>query len=431
VNALSPFYCIPRDRLEGRSAEMAFADAVYCLASTQGWAFEEISRAQALDLEFQTASAFSGLDPGTVNEEADQAARLGWLRRTGMGDRSTEQVYLLDYGELANGNGAPRKPVNYVTNGWLRTVYQLSRSYLPQRVLNLVWLMRFGPEPRDVSVEELRVRAAPANSRPLSRTRIVDALDLLERLGILIPEGGGYRLDRECFDAPSPSPDEVQGRWDRRRLLKTDTFLQLSSEDTRRAQLALDILLAGRFDPEHDLRQIYDDLRWAGEQDDLDLLLTLARRRPRHNHQPGWDGLWRNFLKRRMEQRASRQRLRSAESVVRFDRSSEHAVLLGLVGPSVEEIGDLWLFARLRSKLETRQLARVEGAAPQVRLHLNWGASVELLSTSLNLGQANHWSVPLRALGERAPLHFTLLAYTPQPVAGMWLEAWLEAEPRS
>jgi hypothetical protein len=88
-----------------------------------------------------------------------------------MGDLSAEQIYLLEYSPLANGSGAPRKPVNYVTNGWLRTVYQLSRSYLPQRVINLGWLMRFGPEPRDVSVDELRVRAAPANSRPLNRTR--------------------------------------------------------------------------------------------------------------------------------------------------------------------------------------------------------------------------------------------------------------------
>lgn len=78
--ATLPYYAIPRDRLDGRSAEMAFADAVYCLAAQDGWPFREIPRAQALDLEFQTVSQLSGLEASTVNTEADTAARLGWLR---------------------------------------------------------------------------------------------------------------------------------------------------------------------------------------------------------------------------------------------------------------------------------------------------------------------------------------------------------------
>jgi len=253
---------------------------------------------------------------------------------------------------------------------------------------------------------------------------------LLERLGLLIAEREGYRLDRECFDSPAPSPDTVQGRWDRHRVQQTDAYDQLLAADPHRAQRALDIVLAGRFDPEDELPHIFDDLRWLGDDEDFASLLALARRRPKNGHQPAWADLWRNHCKRRLERRASRQRMRSAEAVIHFDDRPEGGALLGLVGSTTEDIGELWLFSRLRSRLETRQAARLADSLPQIRLYLDWGASAELLAAALKLGQSNHWRIPLNGLGARAPLHFTLRAYAPESIAGLWLEAWLEAEPR-
>ena len=83
------FYCIPRERLDGRSAEMAFADAIYCLAALQSRPFpDKTPGMHALDVNFGEVSKLSGLDEGTVNIEADLGASGGGLKRCGIGGRA-------------------------------------------------------------------------------------------------------------------------------------------------------------------------------------------------------------------------------------------------------------------------------------------------------------------------------------------------------
>jgi hypothetical protein len=255
----------------------------------------------------------------------------------------------------------------------------------------------------------------------------MEKVDMLERAGIILPENGGYRLNRECFNTPAPKPEEIERRWDRRRLIAAALYQQLAAQDAQRAALALDILLAGHFDPEHELQKIFDDLRFAAGE--TAPLLSLARRRPKHNNQPGWEGLWKNYVRQSKHTALSAKRLQSNKYVVEFDDLTQQTGLLGLVGVSADRVSELWLRARARSKFETRQKMRAAQALPEVRFQLNNG-DADLASGSLQLGEHTQIAVPLNSLGERSQIVFTLLVYAEKPLGGVWLEAWLEAEPK-
>lgn len=418
----SHLYPIPRERLDGRSAEMAFADVIYYFAATRGRAAPDVREAYIMEVNFNQLSAWSGLDTSTINEEADNAMKAGWLKRTSIGNRDEEQMYMLNYASLLKG-GATLKPMPYVQNGWLRTVYRLSRSYILQRLLNVVWLMHFGSEPREISLEELRQRTTPDDAaRPLARTRLITEIDKLEKLGVLTISEDKYQLDRECFNAPAPDPESVEKRWDRTRLIGTALYGELKATDAKRAARALDVLLVGRFDPDKDFKSIFDDLRFVGN--DFDLLLTLARRRPKNNGQPAWQGLWRNFIKRRDERSESQARLHSSTTVFDFGQAQKQSGLLGFTEHSADKVQTLWVYARLRGEFNARQQMKDK---PEVRFHLASG-DTELANAMLNLGEKTKQEINLSALGRHAPLYFSLIAYAPKTYKGIRLEVWLEGE---
>lgn len=153
-------YPIPRARLEGRSAEMAFADVVYCLVAEQGRPTRDHHHAYALNLNLSELASLSGLYPSTIPEEMDRAADAGWFKWTTVGDQGSVEVYVLNYAAISDGADAVHKPRGYVRNRWLRTLYELSRSYLPQRLLNVLWLMRFHDGPRVIDLDVLRAGGA-------------------------------------------------------------------------------------------------------------------------------------------------------------------------------------------------------------------------------------------------------------------------------
>jgi hypothetical protein len=420
-------YPIPRERLNGRAAEMAFADAIYCLLAAEGRPSQRRPGAYSFALYFRKVGELSGLDSSTVNEEADQAKRAGWLERSGQGQRDWEEVYLPGYADLAEGRGAPLKPRNYVLNGWLNTVYRLDKSYLLQRVLNLIWLMGFGAEPHAVSVDELRRRASPHNKRPPNFSRLRDKLDTLERLGLLLPEAGVYRLDRSGFDRLAPPPEAVTRRWDRRRLVSTDLYQSLAAIDAQRAELALEVLLQGRFDPEADLEAVFADLRWVGQ--DLDLLLRLVRGRSKRDGRPDWRGLWRNFTRKRQDQLSAGRHVLSAHLVAPFDTVSYYAAPLALPGLLAGRVRQLMLHARLRASLNGRQTAAGGGPALEARLAVACGQT-ELLTVELVHAKPLHQHLAIGQFPADTPIDFMVTAYTPTALRGLSLEAWLEAELR-
>jgi hypothetical protein len=407
---------------------MAFADALFCLASQAAYPFREKPGAYALMLNFPEVCRLTGLDRGTVRDEMDEAQAKGWFQWSSVGDSQNVEVYLLNYTAIADGRGEPHKPRSYVGQGWLNTVYRLSRSYLPQRLLNVIWLMRFSEAPRTISLDELRARAKPpTKARSLRRSEIDDALDQLGQLGIVVPQGGGFWLDRECFEQPAPDPQIVQQRWSPQQIISSPAFARLWAEDQQRAQQALDVLLAGRFEPETELERIYRDLEWIGTSGDL--LLSLARRRPKHPGRPAWPDFWRDFLRHRERRRAARQRPRSPLFTATFDESQEAAGLLGLLGATIGSTGELWLGLRFLGEYGARQNARAATDPPRVRMHLR-AHSEELLMVTLEPGEQTVRRVPLGMVAAQQPLHFTLHAYANRPLPGFRVEAWLEASPK-
>jgi hypothetical protein len=405
-------YAIPIRFLYGTAAEINFWDVVYFRAHEAGEDFDTSTQ------ELVEQTGFSRQMVGRLHRQAVERGELvedvSWVS----GRRFVLRVPGFD--QLTK--GVVWKPLGYVRNGWHRVV----TPAIPKRVLNL-YLQQprqqvYRLDPRYIAAKCKRrfpgdkaQSAAPLNSADVSK-----ALRLLMRLGLLVPEGDGFRIDWDTFNRPAPTMDLFFDAPDPRESL---LFCKAAAVDHSRAERALELLNTGHYRMEAHFSDIFRDLAYV-RSDDYPLLKAKVYRH--RNRPPGlnrWRNTWRAFqyeLKRRIAE------IRGPKCILYPGEATSFACPLTL---DLDQVTQRVLAVRLVGRAEWPWHLEANPSDLAVRLELHSGDKV-LFARAITIGDAeirytlhpDEWPDPT------APL--MLVARYAHPLPGVHVEAWLEARLR-
>jgi hypothetical protein len=315
------------------------------------------------------------------------------------------------------------KPLGYVHNGWHRAV----TPAIPKRVLNL-YLQQprqqiYRLDPRYIAAKCKRRfpsnKAQPA--APLNSADVGKALRLLMRLGLLAPEGDGFRIDWETFNRSAPAKGPSFDAPDPRESL---LFGEAAAIHSKRAERALELLDTGHHRMETHFADIFRDLAYV-RNDDYPLLKAKVYRH--RNRPPGpnrWRNTWRAFqyeLKRRVAE------IRGPKSILYLGEATSSMRPLAL---DLDQITGRVLAIRMVGRVEWPwHLEASPSADPAVRLELRSGDKV-LFARTIRIGdtEVRHTLHPDEWSDQAARL--TLVARCDQALPGVHVEAWLEARLR-
>jgi hypothetical protein len=405
-------YAIPIRFLYGTAAEINFWDIVYFHAREAGGDFDTSTK------ELVEQTGFSRQMVGRLHRQAVERGELvedvSWIS----GRRFILRVPGFD--QLTK--GVVWKPLGYVRNGWHRVV----TPAIPKRVLNL-YLQQprqqvYCLNPRYIAAKcKRRFPGGKAQSAaPLNSADVSKALRLLMRLGLLVPEGDGFRIDWNTFNQPAPA---TIPSFDAPDPCESSLFCKAAAVDRSRAERALELLNTGHYRMETHFSDIFRDLAYVRGDDYPSLKAKVYRRR---NRPPGlnrWRNTWRAFqyeLKRRITE------IQGPKCILYLGEATSFACSLTL---DLDQITQRVLAVRLVGRAEWPWHLEANPSDLAVRLELHLDNQV-LFARTINVGDAevrhmlhpDEWPDPTASL--------TLVAQCARPLPGVHVEAWLEARLR-
>jgi hypothetical protein len=401
-------YAIPIHFLYGTAAEINFWDVICYRAHETGGAFdtstEELAEQMGLSRQMIGQLRRKGVERGElIVDHSWDSGRRFFLRFPGF-DRLTR--------------GVVWKPLGYVRNGWHRVV----TPAIPKRVLNL-----YLQQPRqrvyrlDVAYIANKCKrrfpdTSPQPQEPLNLADVGKALRLLVRLGLLEPEETGFRIDWAAFNQSAQTvalsfvaPDSHEH----------PLFRNVVAADPIRAERALELLEIGQYDWETHFADIFRDLTFLHD-DDYPLLKAKAHRYRNRPPSPNrWRDTWKAFqyeLKRRIAT------IRAPKSSLKLDETTVAALPLNLdIGRTMEQVFDMRMVSRVEWPWYSPEKTTVE-------LELRSGDTA-FWTRSIGAcdGEVRH---PLRPDDCLAKPPLILHVRCDRPLAGLRVEAWLEARLR-
>jgi hypothetical protein len=405
-------YAIPIRFLYGTAAEINFWDVVYFWAHEAGGSFDTSTK------ELVEQVGISRQMIGRLRQQAVERGELvedvSWVS----GRRFVLRVPGFD--QLKK--GVIWKPLGYVRNGWHHVV----TPAIPKRVLNL-YLQQprrqvYRLDPKYIAAKCKRRfpggKAQPA--APLNSADVGKALRLLVQLGLLIPEGDGFRIDWETFNRPAPAEASSFDAPDPR---ESPLFGEAAAVDHSRAERALELLETGHYRMEAHFSDIFRDLAYV-RSDDYPLLKAKVYRR--RNRPPGskrWRNTWKAFqyeLKRRVAE------IRGPKGVLYLEEATSSCPL----ALDLDQVTGCVLAVRMVSRAEWPWHLEADLSDDlAVRLKLCSDDRV-LFARTIRVGDAEvrHTLHPDEWPDPTAPL--TLVARCTRPLPGVHVEAWLEARLR-
>jgi hypothetical protein len=415
-------YAVPIRFQYGTAAEINFWDVVYFCCHESGGSFDtstgELVEYTGLSRQMVGRLRRQAVDQGALVED------ISWV--------SGHRFVLRIPGYDPSVKGMIWKPLGYVRNGWHRVV----TPAIPKRVLNL-YLQQ--PRQRVYCLDPAYVAAKCRRRFPYDRSRAVASLNLadvgralrlLVRLGLFLPDGGGFCVDWATFTHPAPV--KAPG-FEEPDLRVHPLFREAAGVDPGRAELALELFEIGCYTIEEievHFLEIFRDLIYV-RSDDYGLLKAKVYRH--RNRPPGpnrWRNTWKAFqveLKRRVTE------LRGPKGVLDLAESTSPVCVLTL-DPARGAGGkpDRLLAVRMVSRVEWPWFLEVAASSPPVsgvRLELRSGDRL-LFARVCNPGDAEvrYTLHPDEWPGSAAQL--TLAARCEQRLPGVHVEAWLEARAR-
>ncbi len=417
-NKMLPFYAagcyaVPIRFLYGTAAEINFWDVVYFRAHGGGGEFDTLTK----ELVEQT-----GLSRQMVGQLRRKAAARGELiEDVSWAGGHRFVLRIPSFAEL--GKGHIWKPLGYVGNGWHHTV----SPAIPRRVLNL-YLQQprqriYHLDPGYIAAKcKRRYLYGKARSvAPLNSADVGKALRLLVRLGLLLPDGDGFRIAWDTFNQPAPT---IGPSFDAPDPREQPVFSELAAVDSRRADLALELLDTGHYDLELHLADIFRDLAYV-RSDDYVLLKAKAYRH--RNRPPGpnrWRDTWRAFqyeLRRRVSE------IRGPKSILYL---GDTAFVDSPLTLDLDQDAGCVLAVRMVSRVEWPwHFDRMDPLDSDVRLELRSGDRTLFARAVAPSDAEVRYS--LHPKEWRAPgASFTLAARCDRPLPDVHVEGWLEARLR-
>jgi hypothetical protein len=438
-NRALPFYAagcypVPIRFLYGTAAEINFWDVVYFRAY-ENENENENEAGGGFDTSTQELVELMGLSRQMIGRLRRHAVERGelieyvsWVS----GHRFLLRVS--DFDRLAMAKGVVWKPLGYVHNGWHRVV----TPAIPKRVLNL-YLQQprrqvYCLDPQYIAAKCKR-RFPDGGTRavaPLNSADVGQALRLLVRLGLLLPDGDGFRIDWEAFSRPAPPDGPFFDAPDPR---EHPLFREAAAVDPRRAEQALELMDVGHYDiyqPETHFPAILRDLAYVRADDYPTLKAKVYRHRNRPPGPNRWRNTWRAFqyeLKRRIAQ------VRGPKSILYLGEATSCVCTLALdididVDVGIDNVTRRILAIRVVSRVEWPwHLEETRPSIPTVQLEL-WSGDQRLFARTVCPSDAevrytlhpDEWPDPA------APLAVAVRCDRPLP--GVRVEAWLEARLR-
>lgn len=405
-------YAVPIRFLYGTAAEINFWDVVYFRAHETGGAFDTLI--QELVEQMGLSRQVIGRLRRQAVERGELIEDISWVS----GHRFVLRVP--DFDQLRK--GIVWKPLGYVRNGWHCVV----TPAIPKRVLNLYlqqprrWVYRLDPGYIAAKCKRRFPDGETHAVAPLNSADVGRSLRLLVRLGLLAPDGDGFRIDWATFSQPAPDAGPSFDAPDPR---AHSLFCKAATVDPDRAGWALELLDIGHYDVEIHFSDIFRDLAYV-RSDDYPLLKAKVYRR--RNRPPGpnrWHNTWKAFqyeLKRRVSE------VRGPKSILNLEETASSVCSLAL--DLDREVAGRVLAVRMVSRVEWSWY--FEQAGPfAVRLELRSDDRVLFARTvGPDDAEVRYSFHPEEWPGPAAPL--TLAARCDRPLPGVHVEAWLEARLR-
>lgn len=409
-------YSVPIRFLHGTAAEINFWDVIYFRAHQAGGAFDT-STQELVEQAGLSRQMIGRLRRGAI-EHGELIQDVSWVG----GNRFVLQVPAC--GRPAK--GVVWKPLGYVCNGW----HQVVTPAIPKRVLNLYlqrprqWVYHLDPAYIAAKCKRRFLYQDRQSATPLNLVDVGKALRLLVRLGLLVPEGDGLRVDWESFNRPAPIDGPA---FDEPDLREHPSFRRAVAADPERAKRALELLDIGRYDMELHFSAILRDLAYVRESDYPVLKAKVYRHRNRPPGSKRWLNTWRAFqyeLKRRITE------IRSPKSVLDLGETNSAACALAL---DLGQAQGCVLAVRLVSRVEWPWYLDLPGGAiasePTVQIELLLNDEVLFARTvEPSDAEVRHTLPPDEWPGPGASAVF--VAGCQRPMPGVHVEAWLEARLR-
>lgn len=406
-------YPIPIRCLYGTAAECNFWDIVYSGAFQGDGAFDTSTQ------ELVEQTGLSRQMVGKLQREAIEHNELVKDVSWTSGRRSVMRIP--GYDLLTK--GIIWKPLGYVHNGWHRVI----TPAIPKRVLNL-YLQQ--PRQRIYRLDPGYVAAKCRRRFPHGKTRAVaslnladvgKALRLLVRLGLLVPENGGFRIDWDTFNRPAPAEGVS---FDAPDPHDHPLFREAAAADCERAKCTLELLDIGHLDLETHFADVFRDLAYLRSTDYTVLKSKVYRHRNRPPGPDRWRDVWRAFqyeLKRRIVE------VQGPKQVLHLEDTASSACAMTL---DLEQSIDSVLAMRMVSRVEWPwYLEAGFHTDPTVHLELRADQRV-LFAKALEPSDAEvrYALDPGEWVQPDTPL--TLMAQCNRSLPYVHVEAWLEARLR-
>ncbi len=409
-------YAVPIRFLYGTAAEINFWDVVYFRAHEGGGEFDTSTK------ELVEQMGISRQMVGQLRRKAVERGELIEDVSWASGHRFVLRVP--DFERLSK--GIVWKPLGYMRNGWHRVV----TPAIPKRVLNLYLqqprqrVYRLDPAyiaakcKRRFLLRNENRRTESRSITPLNSADVGKALRLLMQVGLLVPDGDGFRIGWDTFNQPAPATGPSFESPDPR---EHPLFAECAAIDIKRAERALELLNTGHYNIETHLPGIFRDLAYVRSSDYVLLKAKVYRRRNRSPGPNRWCDTWKAFqyeLKRRVAE------LRGPKSVMYLGQGTFSDSPLAL---TLDRGAGRVLAVRMVSRVEWPwHFEPAASPATAVQLELRAGERV-LFARAVGPDDAE---VRYTLHSDEWPgldTSLALAAWCDRPLPHVHVEAWLEA----
>ncbi len=406
-------YAIPIRFLYGTAAEINFWDVVYFQAH-QGEGEFDTSTQELVERVGISRQMIGRLRRQAV-EHGELIEDLSWVS----GHRFVLRVP--DFERLRK--GVIWKPLGYVRNGW----HHIVTPAIPKRVLNLYLqqprqqVYNLGPQYIAAKCKRRYLQSDERAVTPLNLADVGKALRLLMRLGLLTPEGDGFRLEWQAFNRSAPDDVPPFNAPDPR---ESALFRQAADTDPGRAERALEILETGRYRMEAHFSDIFRDLAYVRREDYQLLKAKAHRRRNRPPNPNRWRNTWKAF-QYELERRSAE--IQGPKQTLGLEGTRPSVCQLGL---NLDQIAGDVLAVRLVSRVEWPwHIETGRSGEPTVKLNLSLDDDL-LFARAVEPGDAEvRYNLHPEAW-PGATAQLTLAARCDRPLPSVRVEAWLEARIR-
>ena len=244
-------------------------------------------------------------------------------------------------------------------------------------------------------------------------------------LGLLIPDGDGFRFDWATFNQPAPTTGPSFDAPDPR---EHPLFREAAAIDLKRAERALELLDTGHYgtyDVETHFSAVFRDLAYV-RGDDYPLLKAKVYR---HRNRPPGPSRWRNTWKAfQYELRRRVIKVRGAKRILSFGETASADCTLTL--DLDQQVTGRVLAVRVVSRVEWPWYLETDpSASSTVRLELRSAGRI-LFARQVTMGDAEVRCAlhPEEWCG--AAVSLELVVRSERPLPGAHVEAWLEARVR-